>query len=42
MFEVYRGLDLNPHDKSKVFEKLNDIYDELLNLGKESKINLLK
>jgi len=40
MFEVYKKMDINHVDKVKVFEKLNQTYDKLIELGKESKINI--
>ena len=40
MFEVYKKMDINHVDKVKVFEKLNNVYSSLIELSKESKINL--
>lgn len=40
MFEIYNKLEISSEDRLKVFEKLNDIYKNLSDLGKESKIDL--
>ena len=39
MFEVYNKMEINNQDKVKVLEKLNNVYNELANLGKETKID---
>lgn len=42
LFEAYKDLDVDAQDKSKLFEKLNNIYNSLVELSQENKINLLK
>lgn len=42
LFESYKNMDVDAQDKSKLFEKLNNIYNLLVELSQENKINLLK
>jgi len=40
MFEVYKNMDIDHRDKARIFEKLNSIYNNLIELSKEHKISL--
>ena len=40
IFDVYKNMDLEHQDKIRLFKKLNDVYNNLAELGKESKINI--
>jgi len=40
MFDIYKGLDINPDDKNKLFEKLNNVYSNLAELCRENKISI--
>jgi len=40
MFEVYTKIEINASDKAKVFERLNSVYNNLVELSKENKIEL--
>ena len=42
MFEIYSGLELQREDKERLLNKLSSLYEELVNLGKENKIELLE
>jgi hypothetical protein len=40
LFETYNKIEVDHKDKAMVFEKLNNIYDKLIELGKEVKLDL--
>lgn len=40
MFELYKNMNIDHEDKARVFEKLNNVYNNLIELSKEHKINL--
>ena len=40
MFEVYNKLDIDHVDRARMFEKLNNVYNSLVELSKENKISL--
>jgi len=42
IFETYKNLDIKAEDKKKIFNKLDNLYNELVNLSKENKINLIE
>jgi len=42
LFNIYQKVELKPLDKEKIFNKLDNIYKELIDLGRENKIKLLE
>jgi hypothetical protein len=42
IFETYKNLDIKAEDKKKIFNRLDNLYNELVNLSKENKINLIE
>jgi len=40
LFEVYNKVDIDQRDRARMFEKLNDVYNSLIELSKENKISL--
>lgn len=40
MFDTYKKMEIHHFDKAKVFEKLSNVYNNLVELSKENKINL--
>ena len=41
MLNLYSSLEIHPEDKQKIFNKLNNTYNELVNLTKEHNIELI-
>jgi len=42
MLEIYSNLEIQKEDKEKLFNKLSSLYEDLVNLGRENKIELLE